>query len=287
MTGRDADVAVITGAGGGIGSALAREFAGRGYAVALVDVNESAIRHLADAIRAQGGTATIHPADLSDPAAVSVLARDLLASHEHVDLLVNNAGVALIGGFAGMELADFEWLMNVNFWGTVRLTRALLPYLLERPRARIVNLSSVFGLIAPEGQTAYAASKFAIRGFTEALRQELAGTGVAVTVVHPGGVRTGIAASARRSPQISQATAVEMAMDFERSARTTPEQAARVIADGAERGARRVLVGFDARLVDWVQRLFPVRYPAVFRGLYRLLTGRSPRRVAEYGDGTG
>lgn len=280
-------VTLITGAGGGIGGALARQLALTGHRLALVDVDEQALQRAADSVREAGAEATVHVADLSRADAADAVADAALRAHGHVDVLVNNAGVAMMGGFHGVELSDFEWLFQVNFWAAVRLSKRLLPHLLTRPGAQIVNVSSVFGLIAPEGQTAYAASKFALRGFSEALRHELQGTSVSVTVVHPGGVRTGIAGRARRSPEVSEAMASQMVADFERTARTTPERAASIIAKGIERRKRRVLVGGDAVLVDLIQRLAPVRYPWGLRMLLLLLTGRRPVRTAGIGEQEG
>jgi len=280
-------VAVVTGAGGGIGGALARKLARNGFRLALVDVDGDAMARTAAAVREAGAEVSVHMADLSDAETVDAVAEAVLRAHEQVDVLVNNAGVALFGGFHEMRLSDFEWLLSVNFWAAVHLTKRLLPHLLSRPSAQIVNVSSVFGLIAPEGQTAYAASKFALRGFSEALRHELQGTSVSVMVVYPGGVRTGIAGSARRSPGISEAAASRMVADFERTARTAPDRAAAIISAGIERRARRLLVGADAVLVDLIQRLAPVRYPSALRMLILLLTGRRPTRVTTINEQRG
>ena len=189
-------VAVVTGAAGGIGAALALELASRSCHLALIDRDGEALARVAAAARRDGVTISEHTADVADPAAADGLRQAVLAAHGRTSVLINNAGVALLGRFDEIALTDMEWLFAINFWGTVRMCKAFLPVLRREPVAQIVNLSSIFGIVAPAGQTAYAASKFAVRGFSEALRHELEDTGVGVSVVHPGGIRTSIAASA-------------------------------------------------------------------------------------------
>src|SRR5215469_8650397 len=196
-------VAAITGAGSGIGRALALNLAGRGCALAIADVRDATLEETADLARAAGARAvTTHVCDVSDFAAVETYAADALAAHGGVQLLVNNAGVALGGTFQDISMEDFHWLMGINFWGVVNGCKAFLPTLLRQGEAHIVNVSSVFGLLAPPGQTAYVSSKYAIRGFTESLRLELHGTPVQVSAVHPGGVATNIAKNARVGGQL-------------------------------------------------------------------------------------
>jgi short-subunit dehydrogenase len=182
------------------------------------------------------------------------------AVHERIDILVNNAGVALAGTFEEVSGADFEWLFSINFLGVVRMTRAFLPQLRQSDDARIVNLSSLFGLIAPAGQTAYAASKFAVRGFSEALRQELNGTSVGVTVVHPGGVATSIARNARRSVALSPEKHAKGLAAIEAKLKMPPSQAGEIIVKAMETRRPRVLVGNDAKLVSAIERVAPVSY---------------------------
>jgi short-subunit dehydrogenase len=182
------------------------------------------------------------------------------AAHGRVDLLVNNAGVALGGTFEQVGEDDFDWLMEINFHGVVRMTRAFLPHLKASDDARIVNVSSLYGLISPPGQAAYSASKFAVRGFSNALRFELAGSTVGVTVVHPGGVNTSIAKSAR-VPANAPADEVERGKKIaQKMLRMPPEQAGEIIVRGIERREARVLVGNDAKMVALLERLSPVNY---------------------------
>jgi len=191
---------------------------------------------------------------------VKAFAADARERHGRVTLLINNAGVALHGNFEEISLDDFRWLMDINFWGAVYGARYFLPLLERAPRAHIVNLSSVFGLIAPAGQAAYAASKFAVRGFTEALRHELEGSHVGVSCVHPGGIRTSIARRARlgeRTPPVRQEESIAQ---FEQWARTSPEAAAARILRGVEQGESRILIGVDAYQIDVLQRLRPASY---------------------------
>jgi short-subunit dehydrogenase len=183
-----------------------------------------------------------------------------MASHGRVDLLINNAGVAVGGTFDQVSEADFDWLMDINFNGVVRMTRAFLPLLRAGDEARIVNISSLYGLIAPPEQTAYSASKFAVRGFSNALRHELAGTTVGVTVVHPGGVATSIARRARVPAGTSTAEVSRRLEIMEKLLRMPPTRAAEIIVTGIERDRARVLVGMDAKLVSILERLFPVDY---------------------------
>jgi NAD(P)-dependent dehydrogenase (short-subunit alcohol dehydrogenase family) len=252
--------AVITGAGSGIGRATAISLARRGAHLALADVNEAGLAETATQAGAHGVRVTTHRLDVADPAAVAAFPTAVNAEHPSVGLLFNNAGVALGGNFEEVSAADFEWLFGVNFWGVVRMTRAFLPLLRQAKAARIVNISSMFGLIAPPGQVAYSASKFAVRGFSEALRHELAGSNVGVTQVHPGGVATRIAMDARRSSEVSPAEQARQQARFARLLKMPPEQAGEIIVGGVEREQDRILVGSDAKIGDLAARLFPVGY---------------------------
>jgi short-subunit dehydrogenase len=253
-------VAVITGAGSGIGQALAQTLARRGCHLALADVNAAGLQTTAELVAGYPVKVSQHVLDVADRAAVAALPAAVLEFHGHVDLLFNNAGVALSGTFEQTSEADFDWLMDINFHGLVRMTRAFLPLLRERPNARIVNISSLFGLISPPGQTAYSASKFAVRGFSNALRFELEKTHVGVTVVHPGGIATAIAKSARVSEGIGAKEVAKQQALAAKMLRMPPDRAAETIVRAVERDQARVLVGLDAKIMGLLERLMPVNY---------------------------
>jgi short-subunit dehydrogenase len=255
-------VAVITGAASGIGEALSLSLARRGMHLALVDRNAAGLDATATRARALGVDVSTHVLDVADADATAALPADVLAVHRRVTALVNNAGVALGGMFEQVAAEDFDWLMNINFGATVRLTRAFLPVLAREPAAQLVNVSSIFGIIAPPGQTAYSASKFAVRGFSEALRHELETTAstVGVTIVHPGGVRTAIAENARLSKSLDAAEVERDRANWRRLLALDPGAAAERIARAIERREPRVLVGTDAKAAAWLQRVFPVGY---------------------------
>jgi NAD(P)-dependent dehydrogenase (short-subunit alcohol dehydrogenase family) len=253
-------VAVVTGAGSGIGRALAQQLAAAGSALALADVDEAGLLQTAQSLEQEGALITTHVVDVADEAVVRSFAEDVSKRHGRVTLLINNAGIALHGNFDEVSLDDFRLLMNINFWGTVYGANYFLPVLKRETRAQIVNISSVFGMIAPAGQCAYAASKFAVRGFTEALRHELVGGNVSVTCVHPGGIRTQIARHARIGAGVTGTRHHEKAAQFEKLLRTSPEVAAARILRGVERREPRILIGADAYQVDILQRLRPATY---------------------------
>jgi NAD(P)-dependent dehydrogenase (short-subunit alcohol dehydrogenase family) len=253
-------VAVVTGAGSGIGRALAQQLAAAGSALALADIDEAGLLETAESLGKKSALATTHVLDVADEEGVRSFAEDVSKRHERVTLLINNAGVAMEGTFEEISLDDFRWLMNINFWGTVYGVKYFLPMLRREKRAHIVDISSVFGLIAPPGQAAYSASKFAVRGFTECLRHELARTTVHVSCVHPGGIRTGIARHARVGAGVKKHGLEEKVVLFEKMLRTSPEEAAARILRGVERSEPRILIGSDARQIDFVQRLRPAAY---------------------------
>jgi NAD(P)-dependent dehydrogenase (short-subunit alcohol dehydrogenase family) len=262
--------AVVTGAAGGIGRAIAVSLARRGCHLALADVNEAGLAGTADMIAANRVRVSRHRLDVADRAAVAEFPAIARAAHPGVDLLVNNAGVAIAGTFDEVSEEDFEWLFGINFWGVVRMTRAFLPLLRSSDDARIVNVSSVYGIIAPPGQTAYAASKFAVRGFSQALGHELQGSSIGVTVVHPGGVATSIARNAR-FPAGTSAQDISQAQELARKVLTLPPgTAGETIVEAVERRKPRVLVGSDAKLVSLIERLMPVAY-------WRMLNQLRPR----------
>lgn len=252
--------AVVTGAASGIGRATAVALAQRKCHLALADLDEAGLAKTAELIAPQGVRVSCHTLDVSDAEAVAAFPDVVRAEHPGVDVLINNAGVAIGGTFEQVSATDFEWLFGINFWGVVRMTRAFLPLLKASPDARLVNLSSVFGLMAPPGQTAYAASKFAVRGFSEALRHELQGSRVGVTVVHPGGVATAIAERARLPAGVAAAEVAQQREAFRKALRLPPEVAGETIVQGIELRKDRVLVGSDAKLIAAIVRLAPVSY---------------------------
>ena len=267
-------VAVVTGAAAGIGRALASRLADEGAALCLADANGDALEETVRALASRGTDVSAHVVDVADGARVENFAREVEERHGRVDVLINNAGVALHGTVEEVSLADIEWVMSVNFWGTVYCVKHFLPLLKRsQTQSHIVCMSSIFGVIAPPGHAAYCASKFAVRGFTEALRHELEGTNVRVSTVHPGGVRTSIARSARIGAGADTSKGRREAERFERLARTTPEQAAERIVRGMLRREPRILVGRDASQIDLIQRLLPARYWRIIRPLVERLTG--------------
>jgi NAD(P)-dependent dehydrogenase (short-subunit alcohol dehydrogenase family) len=271
-------VAVITGAGSGIGQALAVNLASQGAQLALADVNAAGLEET----RKLTGAAIVrtYVVDVSVPSAMQNFARSVESDFGRASLLVNNAGVALYGMFAELSIEEMEWLMGINFWGVVYGCKFFLPLLERQPDAHIVNLSSVFGLIGPPGQIAYCSSKFAVRGFSECLREELRGTHVKVSCVHPAGIATRIAETAR----IGEGTrAADLARDRERFANAltiSPAQAAEVIVRGVVAGKNRILIGRDAYFIDTLQRLLPARASALLSAWLQKRIARESSRLA-------
>jgi short-subunit dehydrogenase len=276
----DNRVAAITGASSGIGRALALELAARNCHLALCShSNPDALAQTAELAARHGVKVTQARVDVASREQVERWAAQVVQEHGRVNLVINNAGVALAGTVAATGVEDYEWLMGINFWGVVYGTKAFLPHLEAAGEGHVVNISSIFGLFAQPGMSAYNASKFAVRGFTESLRQELdlARNGVSATCVHPGGVRTNIASSARMSESIAELTGGSSAdgmKQFEKLLNTSAEQAARSILRGVQKNARRVLVGLDARAADSLQRLMPARYQSLLTTGMRLIKGR-------------
>lgn len=268
----EGSAAAITGAASGIGRALAFELAARGCDVALADLDEAGLASAAkDIVATHGRRATIRRVDVADPQQIQDFAASSIAEFPSLNILINNAGVALLGQFDEFDHTQMAWLMDINFWGVVRGTRAFMAHLKSRPRSHIVNISSVFGIIAPPGQSAYSASKFAVRGFSESLRHELAmsNSTLRLSVVHPGGVKTNIARKARSGTLLRESvSADELGNRFERLARTTPAAAAQRIVRGIERNEPRILIGADARYLDIIQRLRPSTYWALLAGVF-------------------
>jgi short-subunit dehydrogenase len=270
-----ATVAVVTGAASGIGRALAVRLAQEGASLAIADIRVAELNETARRLKSMGGSSskvTEHIVDVSDKERVAAFAREVIEAHGGAHLLINNAGVGLFGTVEQLSIEDIEWLMGVNFWGMVYGVKHFLPILRRQSEGHIVNVSSVFGIVGPVGHSAYAASKFAVRGFTEALRHELAGGPVKVSVVHPGGVKTSIANNARPGAGADQAAVDRERAIFNVAARTSPEKAADRIVRGVLRDEERILVGFDAWMIDRIQRWAPVKYWRLMGKMIEILT---------------
>jgi NAD(P)-dependent dehydrogenase (short-subunit alcohol dehydrogenase family) len=264
-------VAVVTGAGSGIGRAVAGELVARGCHVALVDLDAAALDATAAALARSGRRVSTHVVDVAARDAMRALPDAVLAEHGRVHVLVNNAGVAIDGRFEDLALEDVQWLVDINLWGVIHGCKFFLPHLRREPEAHIVNVSSLLGLIGVPENSAYCATKFAVRGFSESLAEELAGTGVRVTCVHPGGVRTNIVRRARVRDASRRRALVD---DFDRVARMTPETAARRIVAAIERDASRVRLGPETVVADWMKRLAPVTTQWLVGRLYRRAQAR-------------
>jgi short-subunit dehydrogenase len=253
-------IAVITGAASGIGRALSIRLAELGANLAIADMNENGLQETKQLAEKNGIKITTHIVDVSDKEAMKKFADDVIEQHQRVTFLINNAGTTVLGYVEDLSIEDIEWQMNINFWGTVYGVKFFLPVLKEQPRAHIVNLSSIFGLFAPVSQSAYSASKFAVRGFTESLRHELEDTNIKVSTVHPGGVKTQIANNARIGEGATEEDKKIALKKFEKGAITSPEKAAEIIIRGMLKGKPRILVGRDALTVEALLRLFPIRH---------------------------
>ncbi|QIS21412.1 SDR family NAD(P)-dependent oxidoreductase [Nocardia terpenica] len=283
FTGR---TAAITGAGSGIGRALAVRLAAQGCHLALSDINGDGLAATKALLAATGVEITTTIVDVADREQVEKWATDTAAYFEAVHLVFNNAGVAQGGSVTANSYADYEWVLAINLWGVIHGTKAFLPHLIRTGDGHIINISSVFGLQSQPATSAYNTSKFAVRGFTEALRQELdlLHNGVSATCVHPGGIRTEIVHTARVGHGFDElfGQAGHRVLDlFDSMLLTSPDKAAQTILHGIRRDARRILIGADARIIDWEQRLLPTAYQrlntALITGLGALLA-RLPQR---------
>jgi NADP-dependent 3-hydroxy acid dehydrogenase YdfG len=265
---------MITGAASGIGRSLAQRLSRLGSPVAIADIDEAGLKQTAASLRGKVLTRVLDVRDDADQRKFADEVRDWLPAP--LAAVFNNAGVALSSTVLNAEPADDEWLHNINFHGVVNGTRAFLPILVEQDSGVIVNTSSVFGLVGMPYQSAYCAAKFAVRGFTDSLRQELHGTGVSAVNLHPGGIKTNIARNGRmrEDPEGRGRTHEEMAASFEAIALTTPDKAAKIIHDGVERGKARILVGPDAYMFDILARVAPSHYYDV---IGRVVTSRRSR----------
>jgi NADP-dependent 3-hydroxy acid dehydrogenase YdfG len=252
----DSRVAVVTGAGSGIGRATAVLLAKQGCRLALADVDQNGLDETQRQITALGGHASTYRIDVSDKARMSAFAAQVVSQYGAVHILVNNAGVAVNGRFVDQSLEDFEWLMGVNFWGVVYGCKFFLPHLLAAVEGHVVNISSLFGLIGFPQQTSYCASKFAVRGFSEALRAELVGSHVGVSSVHPGGVATNIASRSRVSGDSQLRARHERVVErFKKM--MPPEQAAKAIVEGIKQNRARVLITRETHVLDLLRRVAP------------------------------
>ncbi|WP_235830767.1 SDR family NAD(P)-dependent oxidoreductase [Arthrobacter cheniae] len=262
--------AVVTGAAAGMGEHLARGLAERGSSLLLVDRDAARLEVVASSIRSTypGSNVRTFVADLSERDAVERLAADLLAATDVVDLLINNAGVALAGRFDQISMDDFDWVMAINFHAPVLLTHHLLPRI--GPGGHIVNVSSLFGLVGPKGQTAYSSSKFAIRGFTEALRNELLPRGIGITSVHPGGIRTNIALNARIGGNLSTLDVKKAKDDFNKLLTFPADKAAELMLEAVKTRRPRLLIGLSAKVPDVVARVAPMSFGTLERQATKL-----------------
>ena len=267
-------VAVVTGAGSGMGRALAIGLAKRGALVAVCDVNQETLDETVKLLGNTQNKVSSFIVDIADDQQIRDMAQQIRNEYGKINLLFNNAGVSVTNSVEKMPLEDFEWLMNINFWGVVNGCRIFLPYFREVDDAHIINTSSIFGIIGVPSQAAYNASKFAVRGFTSALQQELMDTHIKVTCVHPGGVKTNIIRESRFTPLDNESPSKEeFIKSFNEFAGLTADQAADIILKGVSRKKKRILVGRDAIFVSILERLFPVSYPFITNRLFRL--GRS------------
>ena len=254
---------VITGAAAGMGAEVARRLATLGARIALLDRNADGLAEVAATLSGEGHTT--HLIDLTDDDAVKAVAAEITASHPRINALITCAGSSMLGSIDQLTMAEMRWLMDVNLWGTVSITQALLPALRRAPAAHITHLVSIYGLAAPAGRIPYAMSKFAVRGFTESLRHELENGTVTVGAVYPAGVKTGIILRGRYAAALDPAIAQRAAEAQAKMYHTEPADAARRIVEATVRRRPRTMIGREARLVDVLARLAPTRYWTVMR----------------------
>ena len=272
---------VVTGAASGIGEALARALAARGARLLLADRDAARLAAVADALRAAGAECDAMACDVADPHTAPALAARALECWGGADVVVTNAGVALVGPVETVSEADARWLMDINFWGTANGCRVFVPQLRDRPGATLVVVSSVFAFLAPPTQAYYAASKAAVRAFADVLREEVREAGIRVLAVHPGGIRTRIVEQARVVDLGGAASSADgLVRQFRATARTSPEQAAAAIVRAIERGDTRLRIGPDAVIGDWLFRLAPARASTWFASLARRARDAAARRGA-------
>lgn len=262
-------LAVITGAGSGIGRALAHQLNQAGCRLLLSDIDSDGLNQTLSSLPRSDILAKGEVLDVADKAGVHQWAEDIQAQYGYIDILINNAGVAMMASVEDSQYEDIEWLMGINFWGVVYGTKAFLPLLRKSQQGHLVNISSIFGIVGVPTQSAYNAAKFAVRGYTEALRHELRDSNVHICCVHPGGIKTNIARNSRS--ELSGADKEVSNTNFEQLARTTADSAARQIITGIEKRKVRLLIGADAKLLSFLSRLFPVNCVRLIPGLGKTL----------------
>ena len=260
-------VAAVTGAGSGIGQQLAVLLAKQGCHLSLSDVNEQGLVETVEKLKDSNVRVTIKKLDVSDRIAMKEWAEETVKDHGSVNMIFNNAGVALASTVEGASYEELEWIVNINFWGVVYGTKEFLPLIKKTGEGHIINISSLFGLTAQPTQSGYNATKFAVRGFTESLRQELdmENCGVSALCVHPGGIRTNIANSAKMNDSLKSLgmNPEKSARSFNKLLRCPPEEAARQILEAVQKDKRRLLIGNDAKAIDLIQRILPTGYQKV------------------------
>lgn len=268
---------MLTGAASGIGEATARGLALRGVDLAIIDKDAAGLESVAADLRSKYPAVTVstHVADLSDAAAITALPDQVHRSHGQVNMLINNAGVALAGTFDDVSLEDIEFVMAINFWAAVRMTKAFMPDLSQSRPAQLINISSLFGLIGMPGQTAYTASKFAIRGFSESLRTEVAHRGIRVLQVHPGGIKTNVANNARLGANLTGGDADQVRSSFNRVLTMEPRVAAEQILHAVAVGKNRLVITREAKLLDLMARFLPSSHGAIIAKKLMRRTGAS------------
>lgn len=279
-------VAAITGAGSGMGRTLAIQLAKEGCGLALSDIDEKGLAATVEMVSRFGVRVTSTKLDVSNKEAVFAWADDTAKEHGKVNMIFNNAGVALSGTVPALKLEDYEWIMGINFWGVVYGTKAFLPHLEASGEGHIINTSSIFGLASQPLMSGYNASKFGVRGFTESLRQdlEISGSCVSASCVHPGGIKTNIAKTARMDDSSTAVTGVDKetsVREFEKLFTTTAEQAANVILNGVRKNKRRILIGADARMFEILVRIFPASYQWIFTKAIQLNSKMVAKKAAK------
>ncbi len=246
-------VAVITGAASGIGRATSIALAGRGCSIALVDIDPQGLEECAELVRAAGTTASVHVADVADKTRMQCLPEEVIAEHGHVHIIVNNAGVSIAQNFADQSIEDIEWIVGINLWGVIYGCKFFLPYLKREDEGHIINVSSMFGIASVPGQSSYSATKFAVRGFSEALHAELSSANIGVTSIHPGTIKTNIIQSSRG---MDTEKLSEIQGKFDRYG-ASPYRVAEKIVRAIESDQLFVRVSPETYVLDWLKRFFP------------------------------